>query len=67
MRADNGHGLASRQIRIGCTDLGGHEHELIVVDDPPRLVLVFPPDAWAVFALAQVEQLRARSSRSWPW
>jgi len=48
-----------RETRIDCQDLAGHEHDLIVFGDRGRCVLVFPPGAWAVLALPQVEGLRA--------
>lgn len=47
------------EARIGCTDLAGHEHHLIVVEDPVGQVVVFPPGAWAVLGQPQVQQLCA--------
>ena len=49
---------------VGCTDLAGHEHHLIVFDDRVGLVVVFPPDAWAVLTLPQAERLRAALTAS---
>jgi len=47
-----------QEARIGCEDLAGHEHELLVFNDRAGLVLVSPPGAWAVLGPRQVEQLR---------
>lgn len=55
----NSEDVDQRRTRVGCADPAGRPHDFLVVDDPAGLVLVFPPDAWAVFDLAQVQQLRA--------
>ncbi len=57
VRGDDG--KQPTQVRVGCTDLAGHKHDLIVVEDESGLVLVFPPAAWAVLVPGQIAQLRA--------
>lgn len=59
MRGDS----SDEETRIGCTDLVGRRHDLIVIEDVVGLVLVFPPQAWAVFDASQREQLQAALSR----